>query len=79
MASNEEEPPAAPLPQTDGPSTPPLLAGKRAHSDDALSKTRAQSEGPDSQALHSALRGLQQDKAHSGSPSRKRQRVYGDR
>ena len=83
MTTHDDQQADGDRPRTEGPSTPPLLASKRAHSDDANGKTRAASEGLDSQALHSALKNLQgsgrTDKLHSGSPSRKRQRIYGDR
>ena len=66
--------------------TPPLATGKRSHlTGGAASGTeRAGSEPIDASALSKALKefedsGNTRERTPGGSPSRKRQRIYGDR
>lgn len=66
--------------------TPPLLTGKRNHLNGSLAhgKDRAGSEPIDSSALSKALKDFEEagnirERTPGGSPSRKRQRIYGDR
>jgi cell division cycle 20-like protein 1, cofactor of APC complex len=66
--------------------TPPLMTGKRNHLNGSLahSKERAGSEPIDPSALSKALKdfeeaGNMRERTPGGSPSRKRQRIYGDR
>lgn len=66
--------------------TPPLLTGKRNHFNGSLAhgKDRAGSEPIDATALSKALKDFEEagnirERTPGGSPSRKRQRIYGDR
>lgn len=64
--------------------SPPLASGKRQHANGHNEHTRGSSEALDPIALNQALRdfdeaGRSKEKTPTGSPSRKRQRVYGDR
>lgn len=66
--------------------TPPLVTGKRSHVNGNLAhgKERAGSEPIDPSALSKALKefeeaGSTRERTPGGSPSRKRQRIYGDR
>ena len=66
--------------------TPPLAAGKRNHLNRANTKgvERAGPEPIDANALSKALKdfedaGRTRERTPGGSPSRKRQRIYGDR
>lgn len=66
--------------------TPPLMTGKRNHLNGTLAhgKERAGSEPIDPSALSKALKdfeeaGNMRERTPGGSPSRKRQRIYGDR
>lgn len=65
--------------------TPPLLGTKRVHSAVITGKQRAASEGVNPQAVNNALEGLVEGVTRSrgetpvASPSRKRQRIVGDR
>jgi cell division cycle 20-like protein 1 (cofactor of APC complex) len=66
--------------------TPPLVTGKRNHLNGnlALGKERAGSEPIDPNVLSKALKDFEEagnirDRTPGGSPSRKRQRIYGDR
>jgi cell division cycle 20-like protein 1, cofactor of APC complex len=84
MAANGEDPASAASTSFDRPSTPPAIGAKRVHSSVITSKQRAASEGVDPQAVNVALEGLvegtrSREKTPSGSPSRKRQRIVGDR
>lgn len=81
MAPNGEELASISLQRAD---TPPALGAKRVHSSVIKQKQRAASEGVDPHAVNVALEGLAEgtrsrEKTPSGSPSRKRQRVVGDR
>lgn len=66
--------------------TPPLFTGKRNHLSGSLAhgKDRAGSEPIDPSALSKALKDFEEagnvrERTPGGSPSRKRQRIYGDR
>lgn len=66
--------------------TPPLVTGKRNHLNGSLAhgKDRAGSEPIDPSALSKALKDFEEagnirERTPGGSPSRKRQRIYGDR
>ena len=66
--------------------TPPLFTGKRNHLNGSLAhgKDRAGSEPIDPNALTKALKDFEEagnvrERTPGGSPSRKRQRIYGDR
>jgi hypothetical protein len=69
-----------------GATTPPATVGKRAHTNGSglEAKEMRVSEAVDADALSKALKEFEEgsrsrEKTPSGSPSRKRQRVYGDR
>lgn len=80
-----DNPRTSKLPPSSGVTNPPPLAsGKRQHANGRNERTRGSSEVLDPIALNQALRdfdeaGRSKEKTPTGSPSRKRQRVYGDR
>ena len=83
---NATEKPRTPtLVSPPGSHTPPTVAGKRDYLTDEVANNgqRVGSEPVDAEALTRALvyeqAGRQRERTPGGSPSRKRQRVYGDR
>lgn len=82
-ASDRPQTPSLPTPV--GSKTPPTIASKRfLGNDDSMSAVRRATEAMEADALQRRLKeidnaGRQRERTPGRSPSRKRQRIYGDR
>jgi hypothetical protein len=93
MAQNSPRPPpintsdrpqTPSLPTPSGSKTPPTIASKRFISDEGMTAVQRATEAMETDALNRRLRSIEsasrdRDRTPGRSPSRKRQRIYGDR